>query len=102
VLIKPGEKVPIDGIIVSGHSNFNESMLTGESRPVTKMVGQEAVHLKFGLEVDDAVVPMEFALVDGAIAIVEERNAFVVDLIWKMVSLSTGALPLLRTPKPLA
>jgi P-type Cu2+ transporter len=43
VLIKPGEKVPIDGIIISGRSNFNESMLTGESRPVTKAEGQEVV-----------------------------------------------------------
>ena len=43
VLVKPGEKVPIDGVILSGHSSFNESMLTGESRPVEKGEGQEAV-----------------------------------------------------------
>ncbi len=43
VLVKPGEKVPIDGIIVSGRSNFNESMLTGESRPVMRSEGQEVV-----------------------------------------------------------
>ena len=43
VLIKPGEKVPIDGIILKGQSSFNESMLTGESRPVEKGEGQEAV-----------------------------------------------------------
>jgi Cu2+-exporting ATPase len=43
VLVKPGEKVPTDGIIVTGRSNFNESMLTGESRPVAKAEGQEAV-----------------------------------------------------------
>ncbi|HZD52242.1 MAG TPA: heavy metal translocating P-type ATPase [Woeseiaceae bacterium] len=43
VLVKPGEKVPTDGIIVKGRSNFNESMLTGESRPVGKGEGQEAV-----------------------------------------------------------
>ncbi len=43
VLVKPGEKVPIDGIILKGRSNFNESMLTGESRPVAKGEGQEAV-----------------------------------------------------------
>lgn len=43
VLVKPGEKVPTDGLIVSGRSNFNESMLTGESRPVPKGEGQEAV-----------------------------------------------------------
>lgn len=43
VLVKPGEKVPIDGVIVQGQSSFNESMLTGESRPVEKAEGQEAV-----------------------------------------------------------
>jgi Cu2+-exporting ATPase len=34
VLVKPGERVPIDGVISKGYSSFNESMLTGESRPV--------------------------------------------------------------------
>ncbi len=36
ILIKPGEKVPADGIIVDGNSYVNESMLTGESKPVKK------------------------------------------------------------------
>jgi len=36
IMIKPGEKVPADGIIVEGSSYFNESMLTGESKPVKK------------------------------------------------------------------
>jgi Cu2+-exporting ATPase len=36
ILIKPGEKVPADGIVVIGESYFNESMLTGESKPVKK------------------------------------------------------------------
>jgi Cu2+-exporting ATPase len=43
VLVKPGEKVPIDGAITKGHSSFDESMLTGESRPVERGEGQEAV-----------------------------------------------------------
>lgn len=43
VQVRPGEKVPIDGIIVKGHSSFNESMLTGESRPVEKGKSDEAV-----------------------------------------------------------
>ena len=36
ILIKPGEKVPADGLIVEGESYMNESMLTGESKPVKK------------------------------------------------------------------
>jgi Cu2+-exporting ATPase len=36
ILVKPGEKVPADGIIVDGSSYLNESMLTGESKPVKK------------------------------------------------------------------
>jgi Cu+-exporting ATPase len=39
VVVRPGEKIPVDGIIVAGHSSVNESMLTGESMPVEKIVG---------------------------------------------------------------
>ena len=43
VLVRPGERVPTDGIILQGQSSFNEAMLTGESRPVEKIEGREAV-----------------------------------------------------------
>jgi len=43
VLIKPGEKVPADGIIFEGNSYINESMLTGESEPVKKEVDDEVI-----------------------------------------------------------
>jgi Cu2+-exporting ATPase len=43
LLIKPGEKVPSDGRIVGGHSYVDESMLTGESRPVEKEQGQRLI-----------------------------------------------------------
>ena len=36
VLIKPGEKVPVDGTVTEGTSSVNESILTGESKPVSK------------------------------------------------------------------
>ncbi len=43
VLIKPGEKIPVDGSIVEGESSINESMLTGESNPVNKKNGDKVV-----------------------------------------------------------
>jgi Cu2+-exporting ATPase len=43
VLIRPGESLPVDGLIRSGASSLNESMITGESRPVTKREGDEVI-----------------------------------------------------------
>ena len=43
VLVRPGAKVPVDGTIIEGSSGFNEAMLTGESRPVSKTVGATAI-----------------------------------------------------------
>jgi Cu2+-exporting ATPase len=43
VLVKPGEKVPADGEVVDGQTSVNESMLTGESKPVTKKPGATVI-----------------------------------------------------------
>ena len=43
VLIRPGERVPVDGEIVEGQTSVDESMLTGESKPVVKKEGDEVV-----------------------------------------------------------
>ena len=43
ILVKPGEKVPADGIIVEGTSYLNESMLTGESKPVKKALNDKVI-----------------------------------------------------------
>ncbi|MBU1877779.1 MAG: cadmium-translocating P-type ATPase [Chloroflexi bacterium] len=43
VIVKPGEKIPADGAVVEGETYVNESMLTGESQPVTKGKGAEVI-----------------------------------------------------------
>ena len=41
IVIRPGEKVPLDGLVVAGRSDVNEAPLTGESRPIDKAPGDE-------------------------------------------------------------
>ena len=43
VLVRPGEKIPVDGVVVEGHSAVDESMLTGESLPLEKGPGEPVI-----------------------------------------------------------
>jgi Cu+-exporting ATPase len=43
IIVKPGQKIPVDGTVISGHSSIDESMVSGESIPVEKNLGDKVI-----------------------------------------------------------
>lgn len=63
VIVRPGDRVPVDGIVVEGASHLDESLLTGESLPVAKSVGDQATG---GAVNADGLLILEATAVGGA------------------------------------
>jgi Cu+-exporting ATPase len=77
VIVKPGEKIPVDGLVREGYSSVDESMLTGESIPVEKKVGDEVIGAtlnKFGMLKFEAIKVGKDTALAQIIKIVEEAQ----------------------------
>lgn len=78
LLVKPGEKIPADGLIVKGLTSVNESMLTGESKPVSKAEGEQVIGGSLNGEGSLTVEVQktgEETFVSGVIRLVQEAQA---------------------------
>lgn len=78
ILVKPGEKIPVDGKIISGNSTIDESMLTGESLPVEKQIVDKVfagtVNLDGSIEFETSAIGNK-TMLSQIIKIVEQAQA---------------------------
>ena len=78
IIVKPGEKIPIDGVVTAGYSSVDEKLLTGESIPVEKTVGSEVVGAtinKTGLLTIKATRVSDETALSQIVHLVEEAQA---------------------------
>ncbi|HNX92306.1 MAG TPA: heavy metal translocating P-type ATPase [Syntrophomonas sp.] len=79
IIVKPGEKVPVDGKIIEGNSSLDESMLTGESLPVEKTVGDQVIGAtinKFGAFTFEATKIGKDTVLAQIIKMVEDAQGY--------------------------
>ncbi|CFX41429.1 Cation-transporting P-type ATPase [Syntrophomonas zehnderi OL-4] len=79
IIVKPGEKVPVDGKIVAGSSSLDESMLTGESLPVEKTTGDHVIGAtinKYGAFKFEATQVGQDTVLAQIIKMVEDAQGF--------------------------
>ena len=78
IIIKPGEKIPTDGVVIAGYSSVDEKIITGESIPVEKNVGSEVIGATFnktGLLKIRATKVGEDTALSQIVRLVEEAQA---------------------------
>lgn len=78
IIIKPGEKIPTDGVVIAGYSSVDEKIITGESIPVEKNVGSEVIGAtvnKTGLLKIKATKVGEDTALSQIVRLVEEAQA---------------------------
>ncbi len=104
LLVRPGENIPADGVVIKGQSSVNESMLTGESKPVTKKEGdvviggainnEGSLTIKVSHVGDEAFLSGVIRLVKGAQASKSEtQNLANRAAVWlTIVALSAGVI----------
>jgi len=106
VLVRPGEKIPADGVVVKGETSLNEAMLTGESKPVSKQKGDKviggslngegAINIKISHTGEDSYIAQMINLVKKA----QESKSKTQDLanraaLWlTVISISIGTITL--------
>ena len=77
VIIRPGEKIPVDGVVIEGTSSVDESMLTGESMPQEKRTGDEVVGAtmnKLGLLIVEAIKVGKDTVLAQIVRLVEDAQ----------------------------